>query len=72
MNQDSINEDSMDEKDVLDFLKHALGCTYISDLRTAQYNERAKLILDRIDMRYYSLNSIRQAIDYLYSNACSD
>ena len=72
MNTNSTTEDSMDEKDILEFLQHALGCTYISDLRIDPYNERAKLILDRIDMRCYSLNSIRQAIDYLYSDACSD
>lgn len=68
MNKDSIIEDSMNEKDMLEFLKHALGCTYISDLRIVPYNERAKMILKKIDLRYFSLNSIRHAIDYICFN----
>ena len=78
MNKNSLNinstnstnvtkENSMNEKDLLEFLQHALGCPYISDLRTEKYNKQAKLILDKIDMRYFSLNSIRDAIDYINS-----
>ena len=78
MNKNSLNinstnsmeetkESSMDEKDLLEFLQHALNCTYISDLHTKQYNKRAKLILEKIDIRNYSLNQIRDAIEYVYS-----
>lgn len=56
-------------KDLLEFLKHILGCTYISDLRTKQYNDKAKsIILEKIDLGYYSLNEIKRAIDYICSN----
>lgn len=55
-----------EEMDLLDFLKYVLGCTYISDLRIDTYNNRAKIILDNLDLRYYSLNSIRDAIEYIY------
>lgn len=66
MNKDLMKENSMDEKDLLEFLQHALGCTYISDLHTEQYNEYAKLILEKIDIRNFSLNQIRDAIEYIY------
>lgn len=79
MNKNSLNINStnsieetkeklMDEKDLLEFLQHALGCTYISDLHTEQYNEYAKMILDKIDIRNFSLNQIRDAIEYIYSS----
>lgn len=55
-----------EEMDLLDFLKYVLGCTQISDLRIDTYNNRAKIILDNLDLRYYSLNSIRDAIEYIY------
>ena len=78
MNKNSLNinstnsinetkEKSRNEKDLLEFLQHALSCTYISDLHTGQYNERAKLILEKIDIRNFSLNQIRDAIEYVYS-----
>jgi hypothetical protein len=66
MNKDSTKENSMNEKDLLEFLQHALGCTYISDLQTEKYNKRAKLILEKIDIRNFSLNQIRDAIEYVY------
>ena len=79
MNKNSLNinstnstnetkESSMDEKDLLEFLQYALSCTYISDLKTEQYNKRAKLILEKIDIRNFSMNQIRDAIEYIYSS----
>ena len=79
MNKNSLNinltnsmeetkENLMDEKDLLEFLQHTLNCTYISDLHTGQYNERAKLILEKIDIRNFSLNQIRDAIEYVYND----
>lgn len=63
---ESLEDESLESEDLLEFLKHALGCTYISDLRTEQYNYSAKLLLGKIDLRYFSLNSIKHAIDYIY------
>lgn len=58
-----MNEDV----ELLDFIKYVLGCTYISDLQTEPYNKRAKMILDKLDLRRYSLYQIRDAIEYIYS-----
>lgn len=57
-----------EEMELLDFIKYVLGCTYISDLRTEPYNERAKMLLDKLDLRNYSLYQIRDTIDYICSN----
>ena len=65
MNKDSMKEDSTNEEDLLEFLQHVLGCAYISDLKNEQYNKQAKLILEKIDRRYFSPNSIRDAIRYI-------
>lgn len=62
-----ISNEISEDSDLLEFLQHALGCTYISDLHTEQYNEHAKLILEKIDIRNFSLNQIRDAIEYIYS-----
>ena len=72
MNKDSINnystkEDVMNEKDLLEFLKYTFGCTYISDLRIEPYNNKSKILLEKLDLGCYSLNQIRDAIEYIYS-----
>lgn len=54
--------------DLLDFLKYILDCECISDLKTEPYNTKAKLILDKMDYRHYSLNSIKHAIEYVCSS----
>lgn len=54
--------------DIFDFLKYILDCTYISDLRTQPYNTKAKLILERLYFNDYSVNDIRDAFEYLYTN----
>ena len=54
------------DEDLLDFLKRALDCYYISDLQTEQYNNRAKLILEKLDLRYFSLTAITQALAYIF------
>ena len=55
------------ESDLFEFLKYILGCTYVSDLRIEPYNTRARLILEQLYLGRYSLNQIRDAIEYLYS-----
>ena len=56
------------ELDLLEFLKYILSCEYISDLRTEPYNAKAKLILEKIDIRNFSLNQIKDTIEYVYSS----
>lgn len=51
--------------DLLEFLKYILGCTYMSDLRIEPYNTKAKLILEQLDFGYYSLDQIKDAIEYI-------
>jgi hypothetical protein len=58
-----MNEDL----DILEFLKYIFDCMYISDLRTEPYNERAKHVLDKLDLNKYSLNQIIDAIEYIYT-----
>ena len=54
--------------ELLEFLKYILGCTYMSDFRIKPYNDRAKLLLEHIYLGCYSLNQIKDAIEYI----CSD
>ena len=56
------------ELDLLEFLKYILSCEYISDLRKEPYNAKAKLILEKIDIRNFSLNQIKDTIEYVYSS----
>lgn len=52
--------------DLLDFLKYILGCTYISDLRTKPYNNKAKLIFNKLNLKEYSYEQIIDAFKYIY------
>jgi hypothetical protein len=61
-----IENSTYEDLDLLEFPKCALDCAYISCLQTEQCNDRAKLILWKIDLRYFSLKSIRQAINYIF------
>jgi hypothetical protein len=53
---------------LLEFLKYILGCTYISDLRFEPYNTKAKLILQFLNRKEYSISQIKDALEYLYNN----
>ena len=56
----------MDDKlDLFEFLKYVLDCDYISDLRTEPYNNRARLILDRLDLTSYSQHVIKDITEYI-------
>ena len=52
--------------DVLEFLKQALYCDYISDLRREPYNSKAKALLKHIDLSRYPDNQVRDIQQYLY------
>ena len=53
--------------DVLEFLRQALYCDYISDLRREPYNTQAKKLLQQVDMRCFPANQQRDIYEYLYS-----
>jgi hypothetical protein len=57
-----------DEKfpDLFGFLKCILGCAYISDLRTEPYNIKAKLILEKLDLKKYPNNQVMDIFGYIY------
>lgn len=61
---DSIIE-HLDNEDLLEFIQYIIGCDYISDLRTEDYNEKAKRLLEKLDHSKYSLSAIEDAIEYL-------
>ncbi len=60
--------DNNKESDLFEFLKYILGCTYISDLRTKPYNDRAKSILKLLNLNKYPLNQVEEAFEYI----CTD
>ena len=53
--------------DVLEFLRQALYCDYISDLRREPYNTQAKKLLQQVDMRRFPANQQRDIYEYLYT-----
>ena len=53
--------------DVLEFLRQALYCDYISDLRREPYNTQAKKLLQQVDMRRFPDNQQRDIYEYLYA-----
>lgn len=56
----------MDEiSDLLEFLKYVLGCAYISDLKTKDYKDKAKQILNQLETNEYSSNQIQYVLDYI-------
>ena len=50
---------------LLEFLQDILGCEFLSDLHIEPYHSKAVLLLDRLDLRSYSLNEIKEAKKYL-------
>lgn len=54
-----------DNINLLEFIQYIIGCEYLSDLRSGIYNEKAKLLLQRLDLTQYSFKSIIDAIEYL-------
>ena len=52
-------------EDLLDFMQYIVGCEYHSDLKTYDYNEKGKLLLERLNLIHFSFDSIKDAIEYL-------
>lgn len=52
--------------ELLEALKTAVGCIYISDLCMEPYNARAKAVLRTIEPESYSLDVLSDTVEYLY------
>lgn len=52
--------------DLLEFLQYVIGCAYMSDLLIEPHNTKAKIILDRLELDYYTFYEISDCIQYLY------
>ena len=63
MNNSILN--NLKNEDLLEFMQYIVGCEYVSDLRTEDYNERAKRLLEKLDCSQYSFDSVEDAIEYL-------
>jgi hypothetical protein len=63
MNTNITDLDS--DLDLFEFLKNALGCTYISDLRIKPYNTMAKFLLSKINLKKYSKKQVEDAFNYI-------
>lgn len=62
-NKASVDSNS---EDVFEKLKNALGCTYISDMRTEPYCSKAKALLKEMDIENCSLKELNDISFYLY------
>lgn len=52
--------------DLLEYLQSEIGCTYISDMRTAEANLLAKQRIKKIAFDKYTLAQLSDAAKYLY------
>ena len=53
-------------EDIFEKLKKALGCAYISDMRTEPYCSKAKALLKETEIDNYSLKELNDISFYLY------
>ena len=51
---------------LLENLRVALGCEYLSDLRFEPYNSQAKALLKNIDLSKFSSWEIYNTFDYIW------
>ena len=51
--------------DLFEILKNLVSCTYISDLRTAPYNEKAQMFLNCMDLNRYSPRHVNDVCKYI-------
>ena len=51
--------------DLFEILKNLVCCTYISDLRTAPYNAKARMLLSCMDLARYSAGHINDVRKYI-------
>lgn len=61
------NTDKGSERDLLEFLKYILSCTYISDLKFEPYNDKAKTTLGELNLQKYSLKQLKDVFEYIYN-----
>lgn len=56
------------ELNLLEFLQYILDCKYISDLKIEPYNSKARFLFEHLDLGHFSLDQIKDAINYIYFN----
>lgn len=54
------------EKDLLEVLCKEVGCAYISDLRTEEYNEKGLKAFEKINLKDYEQSMVDDARRYLF------
>lgn len=54
------------EKDLLEVLRKKVGCAYISDLRTKEYNEKGIKAFEKINLKDYEQSMVDDARRYLF------
>jgi len=54
------------EKDLLEVLRKEVGCAYISDLRTEEYNEKGLKAFEKINLKDYEQSMVDDARRYLF------
>ena len=59
-------------EDIFEKLKKAVGCTYISDMRTEPYCSKAKSLLKEMGIDDYSLKELNDISFYLYGMQFAD
>lgn len=57
----------MGNRDLFDELKKIVRCDYISDLRYDPWMKKAKAAIANMDLSKYSLFTLSDAAEYLYS-----
>lgn len=62
----AVNDIDCESLDLLELVQYIIGCEYLSDLKYDPYNSRAKILLQNISFDHYSLNQIRDTINYIY------
>ena len=62
------NNERKEDADLLELLKHTIGCEYISDLKFEPYNNRAKLILNQLNLDEYPSKQLEDVFEYIYNN----
>lgn len=57
----------MENRDLFEELKRIVRCEYISDLRYDPWTKKARKAIADMDLRGYSLFTLGDAAEYLYS-----
>ena len=54
------------EEDLLELLREKVGCAYISDLHLKEYNEKARMVFEKMDVSGFKTSVVDDAREYLF------